>query len=412
MRVDLKGSKPPIWRRLEVRSDLRLDVLHRVLQAAFDWTDSHLHRFSLGGDPFDPASQLFLCSWDAEEGESDDVGGIPADQVRLDETMGDPGDVLAYVYDYGDNWELTLRLEDVLPAAPDALAAVAVDGRRAAPPEDCGGLCDAESLAEVLDDPAHFDLGEVNSELRSGFIVLREHGVNRHLVDLIGRLSYSPVGEDLTARAMALMSGPTPPDDQVLLASLRPFTWFLDQAADEGIQLTEAGYLKPRDVQAVAQVLPTMDGWIGAANREHDTTPVLHFRQLVQSLGLLRKYKGALRLTRIGASAQASHELLWTTLADKLVPDDDGFDRQATLLLLVCAATSADAELPLEMITDTLTHLGWRTADGQPVERYDLYGLSAQQILASVSSERRGRGHSRRIGPPGAELARAALRRP
>jgi hypothetical protein len=134
IRVDLDQAEPPIWRRLEVRSDLPLDVVHRVLQAAFDWTDSHLHRFSLGGDPFDRASQLFLCPYDVEEGEEDDAGGIPASGVRLDETLQEPGDVLHYVYDYGDSWDLTLRLEHVLPASPDSPPAVAVGGRRAAPP--------------------------------------------------------------------------------------------------------------------------------------------------------------------------------------------------------------------------------------------------------------------------------------
>jgi hypothetical protein len=77
-----------------------------------------------------------------------------------------PRDVLAYVYDYGDNWELRLRLEHALPATGDAPSAIAIDGRRAAPPEDCGGLLDGESLAEVLDDPACFELDEINSALK------------------------------------------------------------------------------------------------------------------------------------------------------------------------------------------------------------------------------------------------------
>ncbi len=119
VRVDLRHAKPPIWRRLEVRSDLTLDVVHRVLQAAFGWMDSHLWRFSLGDDAFSPSSQVFLCPWDVEEGELEDEGGLPAAAVRLDEAVQLPGEILSYAYDYGDNWELTLRLESVLPAAVD-----------------------------------------------------------------------------------------------------------------------------------------------------------------------------------------------------------------------------------------------------------------------------------------------------
>src|SRR5689334_2458885 len=61
VRVDIDGARPPIWRRLDLRSDLHLDLVHQVIQAVFGWTDTHLHRFSLGGGPFDNDSQLFLC---------------------------------------------------------------------------------------------------------------------------------------------------------------------------------------------------------------------------------------------------------------------------------------------------------------------------------------------------------------
>jgi hypothetical protein len=114
IRVDLDHAQPPIWRRLDLRSHLPLDVVHQVLQVAFDWTDSHLYRFSLGGHPFDKHSQLFLCPY-VEEGEQEDDGGLPASEVRLDETLQEPEDVLHYLYDYGDSWELTLRLEEILP---------------------------------------------------------------------------------------------------------------------------------------------------------------------------------------------------------------------------------------------------------------------------------------------------------
>jgi len=266
VRVDLRHSKPPIWRRLEVRSDLTLDVVHRVLQAAFGWTDSHLWRFSLGGDPFSPSSQVFLCPWDVEEGELEDEGGIPAGAVRLDEAIQLPGETLSYAYDYGDNWELTLRLEHVLPAAAGAPSAVAVDGRRAAPPEDCGGRRTADELAEVLEEPSLLDLGDVNEALQNPFIVLRDHGLDPRLVALIDRLTYSPVGEDLASRSLSLLDERPVPDEKALHASLRPFIWFLDRAAEGGLELTASGYLKPVDVTAAAEVLATMQGWIGRAN--------------------------------------------------------------------------------------------------------------------------------------------------
>ena len=61
-----------------------LAAVHQVLQAAYDWTDSHLHRFSIGGDTFDMAAEWFLCEYDVEEGEDE---GTPDAAVTLDETL-------------------------------------------------------------------------------------------------------------------------------------------------------------------------------------------------------------------------------------------------------------------------------------------------------------------------------------
>jgi hypothetical protein len=412
VRVDLRQAKPPIWRRLEVRSDLTLDVVHRVLQAAFGWTDSHLWRFSLGGDAFSSSSQVFLCPWDVEEGEWDDEGGIPAAAVRLDEAVQVPGEILAYAYDYGDNWELALRLEHVLPAAAGTPSAVAVDGRRAAPPEDCGGRRTADELAEVLEEPSRFDLDEINEALQAPFLVLRDHGLDPRLAALIDRLTYSPVGEELASRALSLLAERPVPDEQALRASLTPFIWFLDRAAEGGIPLTASGYLKPADVTAAAEVVPAVQGWIGKANRESDTTPVLHFRKALQALGLLRKHKGSLVLTRAGRHSRAAWQTLWNHLADRLVPNTDGFETDATLPLLLYAATSSGSELPLGTIAAALTHLGWQNRDGTPVADYDLYWLHTQDVLRNVSTAPVSRGGRWRVGDAVAELARAALQKP
>lgn len=165
LRVDLHGATPPIWRRLDLRSDLSLNDLHDVLQVAFDWAGSHLWRFAAGGDPFDLGAQLFLCEFDVEEGEDD---GLPAGEVRLGELLQERGDRLEYVYDYGDNWDLRIVVESVREAEPEAAPARATGGHRAAPPEDCGGLRDGEDLATVLEDPARFDVAELDRELWAG----------------------------------------------------------------------------------------------------------------------------------------------------------------------------------------------------------------------------------------------------
>ncbi len=409
LRVDLDEARPPIWRRIEVRSDLRLDIVHQVLQAAFGWTDSHLHRFSLGGDPFSATSELFLCPFDVDEGEDD---GIPAEEVRLDETVQDPGDVLHYVYDYGDSWELTLRLERVRAAGEDVPAALCVDGRRAAPPEDSGHLTDVEELAEVLDDPAAFDLDEINQALLNPYIVLREIGLPPRLIDLLGHLHGTPVGDDLVARLLGLtmpVSAPVPDD---LATALTAFRWFLDRAADDGIELTSAGYLKPGDVEAASRVVPAMRGWLGKNNRENLAVPLLDFRQTLQRLGLLRKHKGRLMLTRAGFAARRDSRALWDHVAAKLAaPTKDRFGHELSLLMLAYAASSRDGSIPVDSLAWALDRIGWKQRDGQQIQGFQVlhYEPGPLEILSNITGPRPPRGSRWILTPAARTLARKAL---
>jgi Plasmid pRiA4b ORF-3-like protein len=166
LRVDLDGASPAIWRRLDIRSDVPLSVVHSVLQAAFDWEDCHLYRFSVGGHPFDTLSKLFLCPFEVADADE----GTPAADAILGAVIRKTGDVLRYLYDYGDSWEVTLQLEEVRPATQGAPIAVAVDGRRAGPPEDSGGAVDGKSLAKLVENPARFDLDELNEALQGPLI--------------------------------------------------------------------------------------------------------------------------------------------------------------------------------------------------------------------------------------------------
>lgn len=410
LRVELDESEPPIWRLLDVRSDVTLAVVDAVLQAAFAWQDYHLHRFSLGGGPFSDEAQLFLCPMDVEEGDD----GLPDSTVRLDETLQEPGDRLQYVYDYGDAWELTLHLEQVLPAGADAAVATCVDGRRAAPPEDSGGITDEAALAALLDDPAHFDVAEVNDLLTAPSFG-SGHRVDPRLQELFQRLLRAPGAKGVLTRLETLdVTVPDPTPDQIA-AALHPLLWFLDRAAGDGLELTKQGYLKPADVTATGAILPSMHGWVGGGNREVHTAPVLSFRESLQEWGLLRKYKGRLLLSRMGRVMHGNPAALWDYLTRNLVGGkaSNNYVQDATLLVVAYAATSSPGEpLRLEPIAEALTLLGWGHTDGDPIDVVDLYDLQPDLLvllgnLADASETRSGRV---RLSAPGIALARAALR--
>src|SRR5690625_5789168 len=75
------------------------------------WTDSHLHKFTLGPDWYSHAAPRLLTPFDVEEGEE----GIPEGNVRLDQIVQNTDDVLLYVYDFGDDWHHKVSVRDVLP---------------------------------------------------------------------------------------------------------------------------------------------------------------------------------------------------------------------------------------------------------------------------------------------------------
>jgi hypothetical protein len=134
LKVTLRGSKPPIWRRVEVASSITLDELHSVIQAAFAWEGYHLHVFETadGRQYGDPDPELDFRS---------EFG------VRLTR-VAPVGTKLRYTYDFGDNWEHVVEVDKVLPAEHAATYPRCVGGRRAAPPEDCGGIWGYQDLLE------------------------------------------------------------------------------------------------------------------------------------------------------------------------------------------------------------------------------------------------------------------------
>lgn len=416
IRVDLDDAEPSIWRRLNVRSDLTLDVLHQVLQDAFGWTDSHLHRFALGGGGvWDDESEVFLCAYDVDYPEDVLDGASTAEvDVRLDETMTEPGDRLAYVYDYGDNWELTLKLEDVLPATPDTPAAVCVDGSLPAPPDDSRFQYLEGGLAAVVDDPGHFDPAEPNQRLARSWYTLWARGFHPRLLELAGMLSWTDEGRVLGERLAALPAQPVRPSDGDLAAALRAHLWFLDRSADGGLGLTPAGHLRPALVEETAPMIPQMGDWIGTSNREEHARPVAAFRDnMTKQLGPLRKYKSTLRLTKAGGAVHGKPAGLFDYLAARLRPgtERDRFEVDADLLVLAYAAVTPGGDLPIDRIAGQLTDLGYGLDDGRPILGYYLriYENNVHSILVDVGDELVQIGHGSHISPTAAALAHAAL---
>jgi len=147
-KVTLLESKPPIWRRIQVKN-CSLDKLHERIQTAMGWTNSHLHQFEIEGERhgnpelLDDGFEDFHCV-DSTVTKISEI--VPKDGKRFQ---------LLYQYDFGDNWEHEIVFEGCLRAESGQRYPMCIEGERNCPPEDVGGVWGYAEFLEALADPNH-----------------------------------------------------------------------------------------------------------------------------------------------------------------------------------------------------------------------------------------------------------------
>jgi hypothetical protein len=144
IKVVLLHSRPPIWRRLQIESNVTLDRLHDTLQMMMGWTNSHLHGFRVP-QPSQRGTRRRLLP--IERGDEK--------ATRLDALLRRPNDWLVYDYDFGDSWEHEVLLEAIRPRPSSTRLPMVLAGRGACPPEDVGGLSGYYHFLKVIKDPNH-----------------------------------------------------------------------------------------------------------------------------------------------------------------------------------------------------------------------------------------------------------------
>lgn len=176
LHIQLKYSKPKIWRRLLVPSDILLPVFHHIIQITMGWDGGHLHQFIADGVYYS----------EKMEGDDfwDDAINVDYKKVKLSHLLHAVKEKIIYEYDFGDGWNHIITLEKILPGDESMKHPVCLAGKMSCPPEDCGGIggyadlldainnpnrSDREEILEWLDedfDPNYFDLEKVNESLK------------------------------------------------------------------------------------------------------------------------------------------------------------------------------------------------------------------------------------------------------
>lgn len=144
LKIVLDGVEPVVMRRIEIPADLSLHDLHDVLQIALGWTDSHLYEFRIKDTRFGiPFPDM-------------DAGDAPrdADKTILAQALKDTrAKSFKYLYDFGDGWKHSIKIEGIRPAAQEGTYPRLVEATGRCPPEDIGGPWGYMDFLDVIADP-------------------------------------------------------------------------------------------------------------------------------------------------------------------------------------------------------------------------------------------------------------------
>jgi Plasmid pRiA4b ORF-3-like protein len=142
LKLTLTDVRPPVWRRLLVNNQMSLKRLHESIQAVAGWNGVHLHEFVIAETRYGQPAPREVVPVQNEA------------LFRLHSLPLAKGTSFTYVYDFGDHWDIEVKVEQVLPSDSGVPFALVTEGARAFPPEDSGGAAGYEDLVEALSDPS------------------------------------------------------------------------------------------------------------------------------------------------------------------------------------------------------------------------------------------------------------------
>ena len=184
LKITLDDVKPIVLRRVEVPATLRLDRLHLAIQAAMGWTNTHLYEI-LARD----------TGWGIPDPDWGD-GPLDARKARLIDVLEDVGTkTLKYLYDFGDGWEHTVKVERIAAPEPGAAYPRLIEAAGRCPPEDVGGPWGYAELLAAIDDPKHERHAEFNEWISDDFdpVVVDIEWLTEEVAALAKRWSRKPI---------------------------------------------------------------------------------------------------------------------------------------------------------------------------------------------------------------------------
>jgi len=177
IQIALRGSKPKIWRRILVPSDLLLSDFHKIIQTTMGWTNSHLHQFI--------KNRTYYSRKMADDDFWGEMDNVDYSKMKISDLLKKEKDKIIYEYDFGDGWEHDIILEKIDTNGENKNIPTCLTGKNNCPPEDCGGIWGYADMLEILKhsdheeyedyiewlgeefDPKYFDKNEINEMLNT-----------------------------------------------------------------------------------------------------------------------------------------------------------------------------------------------------------------------------------------------------
>jgi len=143
LKLTLSHVSPPVWRRVEVPSDVTLFQLAAILITVMGWHGGHLHQFRISGKYYGIPDENGIAET------------IDEREMLLKDIIGQGVKRFIFEYDFGDGWEHVVEIKGTVDSQKDVKYPRVTGGKRRCPPEDCGGPWGYADFLKAIRDPKH-----------------------------------------------------------------------------------------------------------------------------------------------------------------------------------------------------------------------------------------------------------------
>ncbi len=162
IKVTIRESHPPTWRRLRIPSNITFNDLAAIIEIAFEWCGYHLYEFEVGATLHEMGQ--FIAVPEEEYGiENIRRKTLDSEKEKIDKYFK-KYKRMKFVYDFGDNWVHEIIIEKEINKKLEH--PLCIKAKSGAYPEDCGGTYGYEEYYPNDEGREELDMDFINDELK------------------------------------------------------------------------------------------------------------------------------------------------------------------------------------------------------------------------------------------------------